>query len=70
MSYQAFFQVSGENSTKMGKISSRPSSISSISTSLLKVLKMEKLQVGPASSRPGPMLFRQDRTAEKLVPTE
>ena len=54
----------------MGNISSRPSSISSISTSLLKALKMEKLQVGPTSSMPGPMLFRQDRTAEKLVPTE
>ena len=37
--FYAFFQVSKENSTRMGKISSLPSSISRISTSLLMTLK-------------------------------
>ena len=54
----------------MGKISSRPRSMSVMRTSLLSTLKPEKLQVGPTASRPGPMLLKQHSTAEKLVPVE
>ena len=54
----------------MGKISSLPSSISKMSTSLLRMLNPLKLQVGPTASRPGPMLLKQHSTAEKLVPVE
>ena len=51
----------------MGNSSSRPASISKISTHLLKSLKKLKLQVGPTWFRPGPMLLIVAATAVKLV---
>ena len=63
-------QVLPEKRTRIGKISRRPASISKLRTSLDRVLKALKLQVGPTASRPGPMLLKQASTAVKLVVTE
>ena len=38
-----------------------------MSTSFERTLYIEKLQVGPTASRPGPILLKHERTAEKLV---
>ena len=51
----------------MGNNSKRPASISNISTYLENVEYMEKLQVGPTISSPGPILFRVAAIAVKLV---
>ena len=53
--------------SSIGKISSRPTSISKISTSLLQFEKTEKFPVGPTSDNPGPTLFMAVVTAVKLV---
>ena len=44
--------------TSMGKSSSRPASMSNISTHLDRGLNNAKFWVGPTSSSPGPILFR------------
>lgn len=54
----------------MGKISSRPMSISAVSTNLLKSENWEKLPTGPTISSPGPMLLRQEATALMVVVME
>ena len=51
----------------MGKISSLPIIIASVSTTLDKEEKQEKLQVGPTKEKPGPMLLKVAVTAVKLV---
>ena len=63
---QNFRHVSGMNSTSMGKISRRPASISKISTSFAGSAKQPKFCIGPAISKPGPMLFRVAATAVKF----
>lgn len=53
--------------TSMGKSSSRPASMSNISTHLDRGLNNAKFWVGPTSSSPGPILFRVASTAVKFV---
>ena len=47
-----------EERTSIGKISSLPASMSKISTSLENQEYTEKLQVGPTTSNPGPILLK------------
>ena len=54
-------------SMSTGKSSSRPTSISKVSTSLLKALKAAKFLAGPTPASPGPMLLIVAATAVKLV---
>ena len=61
-----FFHVTGVKMRSIGKSSSLPASMSKIRTSLDKGEKNPKFDVGPASSRPGPMLFRHAETAVKF----
>ena len=56
-----------ENSTKIGKISSLPISISNIKTVVERGEYIEKLHTGPTFARPGPMLLIAEITAVKLV---
>ena len=51
----------------MGKTSSRPTSMSKDSSSLVKSEKLEKLPMGPTISSPGPMLLMQEATAVNTV---
>ena len=51
----------------MGKISSRPTSMSKDSSSLDQGENSEKLPMGPTISRPGPTLLMQVATAVKVV---
>ena len=51
----------------MGKSSSLPASISKIRTDFDRGEKKAKFAVGPTPSSPGPMLFKADATAVKLV---
>ena len=51
----------------MGKISSRPTSMSKDSSSLDQGEKLEKLPMGPTISRPGPTLLMQAATAVNVV---
>ena len=59
-----------DNRINIGNISSRPASISPISTNLEKMLYALKLQVGPTASSPGPILLKHASTAERFVSTE
>ena len=68
--YQPLRVCPTEKSTSMGKISRRPASILKIRTSLESGLKTEKLQVGPMTSKPGPMLLKVEITADILVISE
>ena len=52
----------------MGKISSRPRSISADSTILEKSDRKEKFSIGPTRFMPGPMLLMQVDTADTAVP--
>ena len=61
------FQMEGANSSNMGKISSRPTSMSKDSSSLDQGEKLEKLPMGPTISRPGPTLLMQAATAVNVV---
>ena len=61
------FQMEGANSSSMGKISSRPTSMSKDSSSLEKGEKLEKLPTGPTIYRPGPTLLMQVATAVNTV---
>ena len=54
-------------SRSIGKSSSLPASILNIRTSFEGIEKKLKLQVGPTSESPGPILFIVADTAEKLV---
>lgn len=65
--YFAFFQVTGEKRTIIGKSSSLPASISIIKTILDGKLKNSKFLVGPSASSPGPILLKQATTPEKQV---
>ncbi len=62
-----FFQVPGESSSSMGKISSLPASISNMITNLDKTENELKLPIGPTSSNPGPILFKVAAIAVKLL---
>ena len=61
------FQLEGANSSSMGNISSRPTSMSKDSSSLDAGEKAEKLPRGPTISSPGPMLLMQAVRAVKVV---
>lgn len=52
---------------RRGKSSSLPASISNIRTHLENPVRIPKLQLGPTSDSPGPILFNVARTAEKFV---
>ena len=59
-----------ENRIRIGKISSRPASISRIRITLENILYAPKLLIGPTASNPGPILLKHASTAEKFVVTE
>ena len=59
--------MEGAKSRSMGKISSRPTSMSKDSSSLENAEKEEKLPMGPTISRPGPTLLIQVATAVNTV---
>ncbi len=63
-------QVRRLNSARMGKISSLPSSMSAVSTSLERLLNAPKFDMGPAASSAGPMLLKHESMAERFVSTE
>ena len=63
------FQAAGAISIRKGMISSLPSSMSTQSTTLESGLNSAKLPAGPQMPNPGPMLFRQETTAERLTST-
>lgn len=65
--YFVFFHVYGLNKSRIGKSSNLPASISKIRTIFDRTEKSAKLPVGPTTSSPGPMLFKQAITAVKLV---
>ena len=54
-----------EKIINIGNISNLPASISRLSTSLDKSLRLEKLLVGPTKFNPGPTLLRHVATAVK-----
>ena len=54
-------------STSSGMISSRPSSIVSVRTSLLKSERKPKLHVGPSAPKPGPTLLMAVSEAVKAA---
>ena len=60
-------QVLGRRSTKRGKISSRPASMSRHRTALDRSDSPAKEAAGPTAPRPGPMLLRVARTEEMVV---
>ena len=57
----------GDRASINGKISRRPSSITSERTSLLHREKAEKLPAGPTCPSPGPMLPMQDTVVLRVV---
>ena len=61
------FQNSGAKNTSRGYSSNLPASISKIITYFERVEKWEKLSVGPAFPKPGPMLFKVAAIAVKVV---
>lgn len=66
-SYIYLRQALGENSTKIGKISNLPISISIERTIFESAEKALKFCVGPTLASPGPMLFKVATTAVKFV---
>ena len=62
-----FFQVLQENRSRTGNSSRRPAIISKVITIFDNPEKAPKLEAGPTTPRPGPMLFRVAATAVKLV---
>ena len=66
-SYQFFFQVAGLKSTSIGKSSRRPAIMLKVRTTFEKPEKPAKLDAGPTSLRPGPMLLIVAATAVKFV---
>ena len=52
-----------EKIINIGHISNLPASISKLSTSLEKALRLEKLPIGPTIFNPGPTLFKHVATA-------
>ena len=65
-----FLQVEGLKININGNISSLPSSIAKLKTSLANGEYAEKDASGPTASKPGPMLLKQAITAERLDSTE
>ena len=62
-----FFHDDGESSSKMGKISRRPTSITNDSNNLEAAENDPKFPKGPTNSSPGPMLLIHEATAVKFV---
>ena len=60
-------QVLGRRSTRRGKISSRPASMSKHRTALDRSDSPAKEAAGPTAPRPGPMLLRVAKTEETVV---
>ena len=56
-----------ENKTNIGKISNLPDNISKIKIIFDGIPYTAKLQVGPTVSNPGPILLKQEITAEILL---
>ena len=59
----AFRQIEGENSIIIGKISSRPKSMSKLSTIFEKSENKEKFSTGPTKDKPGPTFPKVVMTA-------
>lgn len=65
-SYLCYFRQSdGENKSSIGKSSKRPASMSKVKTILETSGNEPKLLTGPTTSKPGPILFKQEAIAEK-----
>ena len=62
-----FLQVAGLNSSNIGNSSSLPANILKIRIILEKFEKNPKFLVGPTRLSPGPILFKDARSAVKLV---
>lgn len=64
--FNYFFQVLGDNNSRIGKISSLPANILKIITNFDRLEKSPKFPMGPTISKPGPILFKVAAIAVKV----